>query len=373
MGNTSSPPGYVTYSDILLASKQAADMVNSNFITDAEWKTNINRADAVRYDLLVTTYGEDFQTSQKTPYSFTTDGTNDRYPLPGDFYKGLGAQMVVLGGIINGAITMKMFTRGERNFYTYPFAAWPLVNGSFVPKYRFDGNFIWLRPTPPPGGINIVVDYVPRRIYLSDVCNVTLTSLREGDQFVLQTTAFVASVAGGVAPNFAIGASDAESATNLAAAVNALFGPDQTNGILSATASTNVVTLTPLGGLPLLTYSATLATPATPQTFTTYSAPFCASRISVDQQGVWTNVFDGVSGWEDLTIIGAALKAVTKEQTDASQLAAEYAEIKQRIIDSAPNRDAVGTATGSDTADNGSGWGGSNGPGFNGGWYGGGY
>jgi len=52
-----------------------------------------------------------------------------------------------------------------------------------------------------------------------------------------------------------------------------------------------------------------------------------------------TDTFDGVNGFEEYIILGSAIMALIKEESDPSGLMALQAAVKQRIIDMAPNRD----------------------------------
>lgn len=51
------------------------------------------------------------------------------------------------------------------------------------------------------------------------------------------------------------------------------------------------------------------------------------------------HVLDGISGWEEYVILDVAIKALGKEESDASLLLAKQAEIKQQIDAAAANRD----------------------------------
>lgn len=53
-----------------------------------------------------------------------------------------------------------------------------------------------------------------------------------------------------------------------------------------------------------------------------------------------TDIADGVSGWTEYIIVDAAIKALQKEESDVSVLMAEKQMLKQRIEESAMNRDA---------------------------------
>lgn len=75
----------------------------------------------------------------------------------------------------------------------------------------------------------------------------------------------------------------------------------------------------------------------------------------------------GISGWIEYVIVRAAKYALDKEESDSSVLTQELLFLKQRIEQSAANRDIGNPDTISDTR-NGNGWGGDgNGSGFNGG------
>lgn len=76
-----------------------------------------------------------------------------------------------------------------------------------------------------------------------------------------------------------------------------------------------------------------------------------------------TDTLDGVSGWNEYVIVDAAIKAMQKEESDVSVLMAQKQMLKQRIEESATNRDAGQPDTISDTRSRADRWGG-----FGGGW-----
>lgn len=53
-----------------------------------------------------------------------------------------------------------------------------------------------------------------------------------------------------------------------------------------------------------------------------------------------SDVMDGISGWSEYVIVDAAIKALRKEESDTSELQGEKQMLKQRIEESAMNRDA---------------------------------
>lgn len=70
------------------AVRQRSDMVNDQFISDSELTSYINQSYFELYDILVQKYGDNYYVAN--PYSISTDGSNQLYSLPTDFYKLLG-------------------------------------------------------------------------------------------------------------------------------------------------------------------------------------------------------------------------------------------------------------------------------------------
>lgn len=148
--------GTLTLAQLRLASQQRADMVNSGFVTDAEWNSYINQSYYELYDLLVQKYGDDYFV--QTPYQFQTDGINGTYALPADFYKLLGVDLQ-LGDSTTGWVTVKPFNFAERNRYAVP--NFQSFYGVTNLRYRVRGNQIWFTPLPS-GGQRFQLFYVPR-------------------------------------------------------------------------------------------------------------------------------------------------------------------------------------------------------------------
>lgn len=63
------------------------------------------------------------------------------------------------------------------------------------------------------------------------------------------------------------------------------------------------------------------------------------------------DTIDDVNGYGEYVIVDAAMKALVKEDTDVSQLAALKGQLRERILTAASNRDAGGAETISDTSD----------------------
>lgn len=165
-------PGQMTLGQVRLLSKQRADMVNSQFITDAEWNTYINQSAFELYDLLVTRY-EDQYVAQ--PAMFQTSGLADQYPLPDGintfltdanvpfvpkpFYKLLGVDLGLTSGQ-NAWVTLHKFEFISRNRYVYPNLTSTYL-GVFNLRYRLLGSKVAFIPTPS-GAQYIRLWYVPR-------------------------------------------------------------------------------------------------------------------------------------------------------------------------------------------------------------------
>lgn len=138
------------------AARQRADQVNSGFVTDAELTTYINNSLCELYDLIISTYGEDYYaTSATTALSSSTD----TYDLPSDFYKCIGVDLVIGA---NTSITLERFNFVERNQYRYT------IGGFFnqiASKYKLVGNKIKFLPFPA-GGVSYRLWYIPVPVLL---------------------------------------------------------------------------------------------------------------------------------------------------------------------------------------------------------------
>lgn len=77
-----------------------------------------------------------------------------------------------------------------------------------------------------------------------------------------------------------------------------------------------------------------------------------------------TDLLDGVSGWLEYVFIDAAIKALTKEESDTSALQAQKAQLLEAILTESQNRDVGEPNTIQDTRNDENGWGpqGWNGP-----------
>ena len=168
------PTAEMSLQALKLQSRQRADRVNSQAVTDSELRVYINQAMFELYDLLVTLY-EDLYVA--TPIQFTANGNQYLFPLPNGsntflnginlqsfvpepFYKLLGVDLAIQN-VTNGYVTVNKFNFIDRNRYVYPNTS-STIYGVFNMQYRLMGlNQIEFIPTPS-GNQSIRVWYIPR-------------------------------------------------------------------------------------------------------------------------------------------------------------------------------------------------------------------
>jgi hypothetical protein len=159
----------MSLAELRTAARQRADMLNQSgdytnaFITDTELNSYVNQSYFELYDLLVGAYGENYYVS--SPFYIVTDGVNQFFNLPTDFYKALGVDVQVSSPVANNAWwTLKEFSFAERNKYAVPNTQ--LYFGITNLRYRIQGDQLWLNPLPQ---INqtIRIFYIPRMTTLA--------------------------------------------------------------------------------------------------------------------------------------------------------------------------------------------------------------
>ncbi len=166
--------GVVTLANLRQRAQYRADMVNSGFVTDAEWNSYITNSYKELYNILITAWGENYYVS--LPWRLTTVKGQDRYDLPdgtdsfllpdGDtapaFYHLLGVDLVMSPGTNYNNITLKQFNFQERNKFANAYAGGTTGGYGFVaPQYKLIDHQIMFRPVPNGGSI-MQLWYVPR-------------------------------------------------------------------------------------------------------------------------------------------------------------------------------------------------------------------
>lgn len=198
------PTGEMTLSQIRLAAKQRADRVNSNFVTNSEWRGYINQAMFELYDLLITVY-EDYYIAP--PIQFTADGSTFLYALPNGsntfqsglnpsqtvtprpFYKLIGVDLA-LNTASNAFVTVNKFNFADRNRFVYPNTA-STIYGVFNLQYRIMGSNIEFIPTPS-GNQQIRLWYIPRLVELLKETDTTDTGISGWIEYVIVRAAYYA-------------------------------------------------------------------------------------------------------------------------------------------------------------------------------------
>ena len=133
--------------------KALADMGDTTFVTDAQWKVFINYGYKALYDILLTKY-EDYFESEHTA---TTTATTD-YALPSDFYKLLDVDLEISGS--GGEFyVVRPYTNTARNRLANSESA-TVSYGGVLPRYRLRGSNIRFLPQPPTG-LTLRLKYVP--------------------------------------------------------------------------------------------------------------------------------------------------------------------------------------------------------------------
>lgn len=301
------------------ATRQRADMVHSQFVSDEEFNSYINASYFELYDLLVQKYGNDYYMKE---YSFQLQGNVTRYDLPEDFFKLLGVDLEISSGP-DGYVSLRPFTLAERNRYsTANVQTWIGVTNL---RYRLSGNKLWFTPSPNMGQ-TIRIWYVPRLSQLFDPVTLTVAAQPVADDYLTVGVTPIDLVA-------EVGGTLSVTAANIAAAINALGGD------VTATSLNNVVTLTSAIATPIGLSVENTASP-TPTPGATTRIQLSAASVTGDN-----TTADGISGWLEYVITDAAIKAGQKEESDVSVLLAQKAALIRRVEAAAENRDAGNPAT----------------------------
>jgi len=156
--------GATTLGAIRTAAQQRADLYGSNFITTTEWNSMVNASLQQLWEKLVEAYGNDYEV--QSAFAIITDGTNDHYALPTDFFKLLGVDLQLSNAgaaSTTGWITIWKFNFADRNRYTLPNIQ--TIWGRTNLKYRLSGGNIWFIPLPM-GGQSLRLWYAPRFVPL---------------------------------------------------------------------------------------------------------------------------------------------------------------------------------------------------------------
>ena len=266
----------VSLSELRLLARQRADMENSQFISDDEWRRMINRSYAELYDLVVTSANSEDYFLKSDTISLV-NGT-DSYDLPADFYKMRGVD-INSGGT---STPLRRYNFSQRNVGSLYAIASDM-------RYHVQGSKIFFNPTPSTTD-TVTLWYIPSP---KKFLEYTVTAITRGATTMWTTGAH----------NFVV--------DDLIDGVNFLVATDYNVEQKVTAVGANTVT-TDLN-------SAGLADP----TFF----------------GEIESRYDFYSGWDEYVIVGSAIAALIKEEADVSALFAIKQQLSDRIIAVSEMRD----------------------------------
>lgn len=147
-----------TLATLRARAQQESDMVNTSFISTAEWTNYLNGSYMELYGLLVQAF-EDYYVA--SPYSITTDGINNLFALPTNpaVFKLIGVDLQVQASSL--WVTLKPFTFPERN------------------------NFGLVNSPVPMAGQTVRLWYVPVLTALSGDTDATVDILNGWEEYIV--------------------------------------------------------------------------------------------------------------------------------------------------------------------------------------------
>ena len=268
---------YVSLNDLRDRSRQRSDMVNNNFVTDAELNGYLNNSWAELYDILVSKYQVDyFLTSSSISI---TSGTSS-YDLPADFYKARGVDLIIN---TDQSTPLRRYTFADRTRDS-------LVRYARDVKYRIQANNIVFAPSPSNNTATLW--YIPKPKKLQSV---TPTGISRGS-----TTTWT------VPSTHTFAASDKINAISFSASD---YNVEQT---VSSVTGTTVVTDLDSSGLSDPTIYGTLES--------------------------LQDFFN--AGWQEYVEIDTCIKMMVKEESDVSAFLVLKGQVLNRIEIMAEDRDS---------------------------------
>lgn len=170
----------ITLAELKLQSREKADMVDSNFVTDSELTSYINSSIAELHDIMVQEYGGDYFINE---VEFTTTPQQADYNISDiipadDFYKMRGIDAKLNG---DDFFTLKPFNFNERNRFQH-FGVWDYLGITNV-RYRILGSKLRFSPVPDAATL-VRLWYIPTATKLVDDAD-TLDDLNQYAEYVL--------------------------------------------------------------------------------------------------------------------------------------------------------------------------------------------
>lgn len=170
----------VTLQDLITQSRYRADMINSDFVSDAELTTYLNASIAELYDILIQSYGSDYFVNYKVTNLSSGVDTYDINTLLGttDFYKLHGVDAKIDS---NTWSTLVPFNFNERNrFQHFNFSTYIGVTNL---RYRLTGNNLIFVPIPEANA-QVRIWYTPLAPKLSSLTD-TISPLNGYEEYII--------------------------------------------------------------------------------------------------------------------------------------------------------------------------------------------
>jgi len=303
------PTNATTFATLMTRVRQRADMVGSTFVSDAEIRTWLNSALAELHDIMILCF-EDYYVNEAS-YTFT--GTTESGTLPAAFYKALGVDFTSNGN----TYTVKPFSLQERNMYNGNAGT---IEGNVAPlRYQIRGDSIYFIPKNPVGTVTLY--YAPECEQYATGGGVSIGVLNAdpltGSTFTLATTSD--------SHNFNVG-------------MEIVFAQNNTSGI--RTGGTRVVTAIN-NTTGVVTVSVALDDSLGSSDLIFESGDYALAADLLDDSSTVASKNKAIaSGYEEYLVVSVAIKCLMKEESDVRMLLAEKADIRKRIENAAPRKDA---------------------------------
>jgi hypothetical protein len=170
-----------TVSELITLIRERSNTERSNFVSDTEIIRLIDQAYTKLYDLIVSKF-ENYYIDE---HSFTTDGTNQFYDLPANFYKLVGLdQLQNTSGSGDNALTVRPFNFNERNRYNNILFA---VTAAAFYRYLIQGTKIKILPQPS-AGIQFKMWFIPAPVKITSEAQ-TIDGISGWEEVVTLTAA----------------------------------------------------------------------------------------------------------------------------------------------------------------------------------------
>ena len=158
--------------------RRMVDMKVSQFWTDSDFVTEINKSLA-QLDMILVSKFNDYKLTSTT-VSPTIIGTGGSSPnviaLPADFLKLRGLDVIYQPGNADGYIKCQPFNFKKRNIKMYPILQGNTVAPPYEIVYRLQGSGIYLLPASTAANYSYRLWYVPDFVPLDLVSNTTMAS-----------------------------------------------------------------------------------------------------------------------------------------------------------------------------------------------------